>query len=75
MPVMMTYLFLLTVVRGEKFRKEYAVLQQRHRAAVVIQRHIKSTICRKKYKNMHQASILIQSGIHKFCPGLVSLLR
>ncbi|KAH8502982.1 hypothetical protein H0E87_014335 [Populus deltoides] len=54
---------LQSFVRGEKFRKEYAVLQQRHRAAVVIQRHIKSTICRKKYKNMHQASILIQSVI------------
>ncbi|KAB5548041.1 hypothetical protein DKX38_011447 [Salix brachista] len=52
---------LQSFVRGEKFRKEYAVLQQRHRAAVVIQRHIKSTICSKKYKNMHQASILIQS--------------
>ncbi|KAG5241664.1 myosin [Salix suchowensis] len=54
---------LQSFVRGEKFRKEYAVLQQRHRAAVVIQRHIKSTICSKKYKNMHQASILIQSVI------------
>ncbi|KAF9678742.1 hypothetical protein SADUNF_Sadunf07G0067300 [Salix dunnii] len=54
---------LQSFVRGEKFRKEYAVLQQRHRAAVIIQRHIKSTICSKKYKNMHQASILIQSVI------------
>ncbi|XP_011022005.1 PREDICTED: myosin-1-like isoform X1 [Populus euphratica] len=54
---------LQSFVRGEKIRKEYAILQQRHRAAVVIQRHIKSTIRRKKYKDMHQASIIIQSVI------------
>ncbi|KAJ6413471.1 hypothetical protein OIU84_006299 [Salix udensis] len=54
---------LQSFVRGEKIRKEYAVLQQRYRAAVVIQRHIKSTICGKKYKNMHQASIILQSVI------------
>ncbi|KAH8507944.1 hypothetical protein H0E87_010191 [Populus deltoides] len=54
---------LQSFVRGEKIRKEYAVSQQRHRAAVVIQRHIKSTICGKKYKDMHQASIMIQSVI------------
>ncbi|XP_061973426.1 myosin-1-like isoform X1 [Populus nigra] len=54
---------LQSFVRGEKIRKEYAVSQQRHRAAVVIQRHIKSTICGKKYKDMHQASIIIQSVI------------
>ncbi|XP_034901178.1 myosin-1 [Populus alba] len=54
---------LQSFVRGEKIRKEYAVLQQRHRAAVVIQRHIKSRVCGKKYKDMHQASIIIQSVI------------
>jgi myosin-5 len=63
----MTFSFLHAVVRGEKIRKEYAVSQQRHRAAVVIQRHIKSTICGKKYKDMHQASIMIQSGKLEFC--------
>ncbi|KAJ6996761.1 myosin-1-like [Populus alba x Populus x berolinensis] len=55
--------FVSYIVRGEKIRKEYAVLQQRHRAAVVIQRHIKSRVCGKKYKDMHQASIIIQSVI------------
>ncbi|KAJ6774895.1 P-LOOP NUCLEOSIDE TRIPHOSPHATE HYDROLASE SUPERFAMILY PROTEIN [Salix purpurea] len=54
---------LQSFVRGEKIRKEYAVLQQRYRAAVVIQRHIKSSICGKKYKDMHQASIILQSVI------------
>ena len=65
--VKMTFSFLHAVVRGEKIRKEYAVLQQRHRAAVVIQRHIKSRVCGKKYKDMHQASIIIQSGKLEFC--------
>ncbi|KAJ6737067.1 P-LOOP NUCLEOSIDE TRIPHOSPHATE HYDROLASE SUPERFAMILY PROTEIN [Salix viminalis] len=53
---------LQSFVRGEKIRKEYEVLQQRYRAAVVIQRHIKSTICGKKYKDIHRASIILQSG-------------
>ena len=70
----MTFSFLHAVVRGEKIRKEYAVLQQRHRAAIVIQRHIKSTICGKKYKDMHQASIILQSGKLKFCSWIVSLV-
>jgi len=70
----MTFSFLHAVVRGEKIRKEYAVSQQRHRAAVVIQRHIKSTICGKKYKDMHQASIMIQSGKLEFCSWIASLV-
>ena len=54
---------LCSVVRGEKMRKEYAVLLQRHRAAVFIQKLMKSRIARQKFKNICDASIVIQSGI------------
>lgn len=52
----------LTVVRGEKTRKEFVTLLQRHRAAVVIQKQIKGQIAWKKFVNIHDASITIQSG-------------
>lgn len=59
---------LCSVVRGEKMRKEYAVLLQRHRAAVFIQKLMKSRIARQKFKNICDASIVIQSGILSLVP-------
>lgn len=51
-----------TVVRGEKTRKAFAVLLQRYRAAVIIQNQIKGRNARKRFKNISDASIVIQSG-------------
>ncbi|XP_015577619.1 myosin-1 [Ricinus communis] len=69
---------LQSFARGEKVRKEYAVLLQRHRATVVIQRQIRSTISRKRYKDVHEASIVIQSVIRGWlvrrCSGNIGLL-
>ncbi|KAM7487926.1 hypothetical protein LguiB_025410 [Lonicera macranthoides] len=42
---------LQSLVHGEKTRKEYEVLLQRHRAALLIQKEMKGSICRKKFKN------------------------
>ncbi|KAB1993955.1 hypothetical protein ES319_D13G067500v1 [Gossypium barbadense] len=50
-------------VRGDKTRKEYAVLLQRHRAAVIIQKQIKGMNAKKTFKNIRDASIVIQSAI------------
>ncbi|XP_017971224.1 PREDICTED: myosin-1 isoform X1 [Theobroma cacao] len=69
---------LQSFVKGEKTRKEYAVLLQRHRAAVVIQKQIKSRNARKKFKNISHASIVIQSVIRGWlvrrCSGDIGLL-
>ncbi|KAF5442954.1 hypothetical protein F2P56_035559 [Juglans regia] len=54
---------LQSFVRGDKSRKEYAVLLQRHRAAILIQKQLKAKIGRRKLKSMHDASIVIQSVI------------
>lgn len=54
--------FFCTVVRGEKARKEYAILLQKHKAAVCIQKQIRGRTKRKTYENVHDASIVIQSG-------------
>lgn len=54
--------FVHAVVRGEKTRKEYAVLLLRHRAACVIQKRMKGRIARKKFKSTHAASMVLQSG-------------
>lgn len=43
-------------------RQDYAVLVQRYRVAVVIQKQIKCWISRKTFRNIRDASILIQSG-------------
>lgn len=51
------------VVRGEKTRKEYTILLQRHRSAVIIQKQMKRRIERRKFKNIYDASVVIQSGI------------
>ncbi|GMI83813.1 myosin 1 [Hibiscus trionum] len=54
---------LQSFVRGEKTRKEYAVLLQRHRAAVIIQKQIKGRNAKRTFKNINDASIVIQSAI------------
>ncbi|KAK8698691.1 hypothetical protein V6N13_114800 [Hibiscus sabdariffa] len=54
---------LQSFVRGEKTRKEYAVLLQRHRAAVIIQKQIKGRNAKRTFKNIRDASIVIQSAI------------
>lgn len=70
---------LQSFVRSEKTRKEYAVLLQRHRAAIVIQKQMKARISRKKLKNLCDASILIQSVIRGWlvrrCSGDIGLLK
>ncbi|CAK9182309.1 unnamed protein product [Ilex paraguariensis] len=53
---------LQSFVRGEKTRKEYAILQERHRVVLLIQKHIKGRIGRKSFENTRHASILLQSG-------------
>ncbi|KAF5196462.1 myosin-1-like [Thalictrum thalictroides] len=69
---------LQSFVRGEKARKEYAVLVQRHRAALVIQKQMKTRIVRRNFVNSRDASILIQSVIRGWlvrrCSGDVGLL-
>eukprot|EP00268_Persea_americana_P032472 TRINITY_DN3195_c0_g1_i3.p1 TRINITY_DN3195_c0_g1~~TRINITY_DN3195_c0_g1_i3.p1 ORF type:complete len:1213 (-),score=284.25 TRINITY_DN3195_c0_g1_i3:285-3923(-) len=69
---------LQSFIRGEKMRQDYAVLVQRYRAAVVIQKQIKCWISRKTFRNIRDASILIQSVIRGWlvrrCSGDVSLL-
>lgn len=57
------YHFLLLVVRGEKTRKEFAILLHRHRAAVAIQKQVKSKITRKRFEDVHGATITLQAGI------------
>ncbi|KAE8691456.1 glyceraldehyde-3-phosphate dehydrogenase A [Hibiscus syriacus] len=52
------------IVRGEKTRKEYAVLLQRHRAAVIIQKQIKGKNAKRTFKNISDASVVIQSVMH-----------
>ncbi|XP_009783184.1 myosin-1-like [Nicotiana sylvestris] len=70
---------LQSFVRGEKARKEYAILLQRHRAAVCIQTQIKCRTKRKTYRNIHDASIVIQSVIRGWlvrrCSGDIGLLQ
>lgn len=50
------------VIRGEKTRKEYAALLQRHKAAVIIQKQIKAVFVRNKVQTVKDATIVIQSG-------------
>lgn len=69
---------LQSFVRGEDSRKEYAVLLQRHKAAVVIQKQMKGRVTRKIFMNSREASIVIQSVIRGWlvrrCSGDVGLL-
>ncbi|XP_022743577.1 myosin-1-like isoform X1 [Durio zibethinus] len=70
---------LQSFVRGEKTRKEYAFLLQRNRAAVIIQKQIKGRNARKTFKNISDASIVIQSVIRGWlvrrCSGDIGLLK
>ncbi|KAK4423286.1 Myosin-1 [Sesamum alatum] len=70
---------LQSFVRGEKTREEFAILLQRHRAAISIQKHVKSRICRRKFKRLAEASTLIQSVIRGWlvrrCSGDIGLLQ
>ncbi|XP_050373280.1 myosin-1 [Argentina anserina] len=70
---------LQSFVRGEKTRKEYVVLLQRHRAAVFIQKLMKGRIARKKIKSIRDASIAIQSVYRGWfvrrCSGGIGLMN
>jgi len=70
---------LQSFVRGEKTRKEFAVLLRRHRSAVVIQKQIKGRIDRKRFVDVCHASVLIQSVIRGWlvrrCSGDIVLLQ
>ncbi|KAF3781497.1 Myosin-1, partial [Nymphaea thermarum] len=48
---------LQSYVRGERARKEYAILVRRHRAACIIQQRLKCNIAKKEYLAVHDASI------------------
>ncbi|GMI74748.1 myosin 1 [Hibiscus trionum] len=69
---------LQSFIRGEKTRKEYAVLLQRHRAAIAIQKQIKGRNSRKTFTKISDASVVIQSVIRGWlvrrCSGNVGLL-
>lgn len=52
----------VSVVRGEKVRKEYTELLRRHRASSAIQSHVKKRIAKRQYKATVDASVVIQSG-------------
>ncbi|GAU25918.1 hypothetical protein TSUD_16560 [Trifolium subterraneum] len=54
---------LQSFIRGEKTRKAYAALLQRHRAAVIIQKQIKAVFERNKTRTIREATIVIQSVI------------
>ncbi|KAI3731747.1 hypothetical protein L1987_62936 [Smallanthus sonchifolius] len=69
----------LNVARGEKSRKEFAILLERHRAAVLIQKHIKAKIHTKRFEDIHGASIMLQAVIRgclvRRCSGDIGLLQ
>ncbi|GAB2275306.1 Myosin-1 [Dionaea muscipula] len=70
---------LQSFIRGEKTRKEFAVLLQRHRAAIVIQKHIKGKITRKRCEKVMEASVVLQAVIRGWlvrkCSGNIGLLN
>ncbi|XP_050118693.1 myosin-1 [Malus sylvestris] len=70
---------LQSFVRGQKTRKEYSILLERHRAAIVIQKQVKSRFARKKFNNIYAASIVIQSVLRGWlvrkCSGSIGLLK
>ncbi|CAA0814804.1 Myosin-1 [Striga hermonthica] len=70
---------LQSFVRGEETRKEYAALLQRHRAAINIQKRIKSRICQRKFQRLSDASTVVQSVIRGWlvrrCSGDIGLLQ
>ncbi|KAL8153801.1 hypothetical protein V2J09_011561 [Rumex salicifolius] len=70
---------LFFIIRAEKTRMEFAVLVQRHRAAVVIQKNAKSRLTQKRMTDLSNASVVIQSAIRGWlvrqCSGNVGLLN
>ncbi|XP_073112691.1 myosin-1 isoform X1 [Elaeis guineensis] len=70
---------LQSFVRGEKTRRIYSGLLQRHRAAIVLQRYIKSQSSRKSFIDVRNAAVVIQSVIRGWlvrrCSGDVGLLN
>ncbi|CAI8605260.1 unnamed protein product [Vicia faba] len=70
---------LQSFIRGEKTRKEYAALLQRHKAAVIIQKQIKAVFVRNKVRTVKDATIVIQSVIRGWlvrrCSGDIGFLK
>ncbi|KAA0034077.1 myosin-1-like [Cucumis melo var. makuwa] len=70
---------LQSFARGQKARKEYAILIQRHRAAISIQKCVKARIASKHLKNVCDASLTIQSVIRGWlvrrCSGDIGLMK
>ncbi|CAK9315114.1 unnamed protein product [Citrullus colocynthis] len=70
---------LQSFARGEKARKEYAILMQRHRAAISIQKCVKARIASKRLKKVCDASLTIQSVIRGWlvrrCSGDIGLMK
>lgn len=68
----MIFIIIITaVVRGEKTRKDFSRLLRQHRAAVIIQKQYKGRISRNIYKDVYDASVLLQSGT-KFVSYIVA---
>ncbi|XP_024991696.1 myosin-1-like [Cynara cardunculus var. scolymus] len=70
---------LQSFVRGEKDRKEFAILVRRRRAAVLIQKRVKAMIIRKKFREFNGASAVLQAVIRGWlvrkCTGDIALLQ
>ncbi|KAI3764162.1 hypothetical protein L2E82_14165 [Cichorium intybus] len=70
---------LQSFARGVKTRKEFAILLQRHRAAVAIQKQVKSKISRRRFKDVHGATVILQAVIRGWlvrrCSGDIALLQ
>ncbi|XP_013589004.1 PREDICTED: myosin-3-like [Brassica oleracea var. oleracea] len=69
----------VSVVRGEKVRKECTELLRRHRASAAIQSHVKRRIAKRQYKATVDASVVIQSAIRgelvRRCAGDIGWLK
>ncbi|KAG0457499.1 hypothetical protein HPP92_022656 [Vanilla planifolia] len=54
---------LQSFIRGEKLRRIYSGLVQRHRAAIALQKCVKCRIARKRFLSVRRAAVVIQSGM------------
>ncbi|KAI4384303.1 hypothetical protein MLD38_002476 [Melastoma candidum] len=72
-------LTLQSFIRADQARKEYSVLLNRQRAAVLIQKQVKGRIVWKRFQRMSDASIIIQSAIRGWfvrrCSGDLGFLK
>ncbi|CAI8601725.1 unnamed protein product [Vicia faba] len=70
---------LQSFIRGEKSRREFATSLQRHRAAVIIQKHVKTIYARNRMKMTTDAAVVIQSFIRGWlvrrCSGDIGFLK